>query len=300
MRAGAGLDRDDPLGGQHAGRAQEPGVLVGVDVVGDDRRSRSSAPSSRQSSGDQRGLAGADRAADAAAGGLVRGTFRHGTTSWWCGVGLGPAPRSGVHRWPGSSAGSVRCATSSRETGRRRGSAATHPAGGVGRVERQQLEGRRRDGLHVVVRRPRAASVRRGEPGRRARSRRAPPAGAAGRQRPAATVSGQRRRARRSSPRPSVARGVAHRGARRAGGPGVVDRRRAVAPASRWCRATTAVAASVRDDGREPRCDGTPARRRVQAGAARARGPPTGCARPTGSRASARSRASECGHQNIE
>ena len=38
VRAGAGLDPDDALLGQHAGRAEEPRVLVGVDVVGDDGR----------------------------------------------------------------------------------------------------------------------------------------------------------------------------------------------------------------------------------------------------------------------
>ena len=40
VRAGAGLDGADPLGVEHPGGAQQPGVLVGVDVVGDDARAR--------------------------------------------------------------------------------------------------------------------------------------------------------------------------------------------------------------------------------------------------------------------
>ena len=44
VRAGTGLHRPDPLGGQHPGRAQEAGVLVGVDVVGDHRQAQLACP----------------------------------------------------------------------------------------------------------------------------------------------------------------------------------------------------------------------------------------------------------------
>ena len=36
VRAGPGLHGDDALRIEHSGRAQEPGILVGVDVIGDD------------------------------------------------------------------------------------------------------------------------------------------------------------------------------------------------------------------------------------------------------------------------
>ena len=64
MRAGAGLHRADPVVRQHPGPAQEVGVLGRVDVVGDDadRQLAGQRPAQR---GDQRGLAAADRSADA-------------------------------------------------------------------------------------------------------------------------------------------------------------------------------------------------------------------------------------------
>ena len=63
MRAAAGLDADDPVGGKRAAPDEELGVLVRVDVVGDDRQVEP--VRSRQAQRlDQGGLAGADRAAD--------------------------------------------------------------------------------------------------------------------------------------------------------------------------------------------------------------------------------------------
>ena len=47
VRAAAGLDRGDPLGRQHAGGAQELGVLGRVDVVGDDAEPRPRPPARR-------------------------------------------------------------------------------------------------------------------------------------------------------------------------------------------------------------------------------------------------------------
>ena len=64
VRAAAGLDRGDALGGQHAGGAQELGVLGRVDVVGDDAEARLVRKRAAQR-GDQAALAGADGAADA-------------------------------------------------------------------------------------------------------------------------------------------------------------------------------------------------------------------------------------------
>ena len=64
MRAAAGLDADDALGRERAGARQELGVLLGVDVVGDDGDVVVVAHRLAQAL-DQRGLARADRAADA-------------------------------------------------------------------------------------------------------------------------------------------------------------------------------------------------------------------------------------------
>ena len=64
MRAAAGLDPDDPLQRQRLGAHQELGVLAGVDVVGD-RRDRPAVAHPLAELVHQRGLAGADRPADA-------------------------------------------------------------------------------------------------------------------------------------------------------------------------------------------------------------------------------------------
>ena len=64
VRAAARLDREDPLGRQHAGAAEEERVLGRVDVVGDDADAQLVAERAAER-GDQRALAGADRAADA-------------------------------------------------------------------------------------------------------------------------------------------------------------------------------------------------------------------------------------------
>ena len=60
MRAAAGLDADDPLDGQHLAAREELGVLVGVDVVGDDREV-DLGPEGAAERLDQGRLAGADR-----------------------------------------------------------------------------------------------------------------------------------------------------------------------------------------------------------------------------------------------
>ena len=64
VRAAAGLHRGDPLDRQHAGGAQELGVLGRVDVVGDDAEAGLGRQRAAER-GDQAALAGADGAADA-------------------------------------------------------------------------------------------------------------------------------------------------------------------------------------------------------------------------------------------
>ena len=64
VRATAGLDADDAVGLERAGARQELGVLLGVDVVGDDGDVVVVAHRLAQAL-DQSGLARADRAADA-------------------------------------------------------------------------------------------------------------------------------------------------------------------------------------------------------------------------------------------
>ena len=69
VRAAAGLDADDALLGEGAAAHQELGVLLGVDVVGDDGDVEPIAQLLAQRI-DQRGLARADGAGDADAKGL--------------------------------------------------------------------------------------------------------------------------------------------------------------------------------------------------------------------------------------
>ncbi len=64
MRATAGLHADDALGRQRTGAGQELRVLLGVDVVGDDRDAVMIAHVFAQPI-DQRGLARSYRSADA-------------------------------------------------------------------------------------------------------------------------------------------------------------------------------------------------------------------------------------------
>ena len=71
VRAAAGLDADDALEGQGLGAHQELGVLAGVDVVGD-RGDRPAVAHALAELVHQRGLAGADRTADADAERAVR------------------------------------------------------------------------------------------------------------------------------------------------------------------------------------------------------------------------------------
>src|SRR5262249_5670797 len=64
MRAAAGLDAEDALGRQRARARKELGILFRIDVVGDDGDVVLVAHMLAQAI-DERGLAGADRAADA-------------------------------------------------------------------------------------------------------------------------------------------------------------------------------------------------------------------------------------------
>ncbi len=64
MRTAAGFDRRDPFGGERLVPHQELGVFLREDVVGDDRELVVLAQQAAESE-EQRGLAAADRAADA-------------------------------------------------------------------------------------------------------------------------------------------------------------------------------------------------------------------------------------------
>ena len=113
--AGAGLDRADPLRVEHARRAQEPRVLVGVDVVGDDAELQlgGQLPADRR---DQRALAGADGPGDTEAKRLVSGQGLGGcqarnnlcvVVAWICGPLLDVRRRSaGI--WSGAVRSAVR------------------------------------------------------------------------------------------------------------------------------------------------------------------------------------------------
>src|SRR5262249_5764325 len=72
VRAAAGLDPDDALRMERPRAGQELRVLLGIDVVGDDRDVVAVAHMLAEAV-DERGLAGADRAADADAQGTVAG-----------------------------------------------------------------------------------------------------------------------------------------------------------------------------------------------------------------------------------
>ncbi len=89
-------------GGQHAGRAQEPGVLVGVDVVGDHRQAQLAAQLGAQQ-GDQRALAGADRAGHAQPQRAGHGVYTCSSLGHVRrpSAGTGSAARS-LPRWPRS------------------------------------------------------------------------------------------------------------------------------------------------------------------------------------------------------
>ena len=84
VRAAAGLDPDDALERQRLGAHQELGVLAGVDVVGD-RGDRLAVAHPLAELVHQRGLAGADRAADADAQGSVGGLVMSGRASSYLG-----------------------------------------------------------------------------------------------------------------------------------------------------------------------------------------------------------------------
>jgi hypothetical protein len=108
VRAGAGLDAADPFRCKHSRAAEHPRVLVGVDVVGDNRE-REVRSELAAEQGDQRRLAGPDRTADAEAerssGSRVGPRIRHGTTSDRPWRGPRPRLRSAAPTTPGSRRG---------------------------------------------------------------------------------------------------------------------------------------------------------------------------------------------------
>ena len=65
MRTAAGFDPAHPIGGQHLRARQRLGVLARIDVVGDDADLATGIDEQWHECLDQRGLAGADGAADA-------------------------------------------------------------------------------------------------------------------------------------------------------------------------------------------------------------------------------------------
>ena len=208
-------------------------------------------------------------------------------TAWAC----GPAPRAAASRSAGMSAGRVEVG----DRGRRA------PATSRARLERpsavaaagssgQQLERRRRDGLHVVVARPARGQARPRQPGRggdRAEHQR--PAAApstssvAARRRPEPAGQPQQPAAQRPARLPRIA---ALGGA---GRPGASTRRRGGRPAQGEVpapprRSPPRRASRSRSRRRELRRR----RRRVEPGRERRlEARRTGCGRPTGSRASA-------------
>ena len=82
VRAAAGLDAEDAFGRERAGAGQELGVLLGVDVVGD-RGDVVVVAEALAERIHQRGLAGADGAADADAEGTVWGDHERNSLVYW-------------------------------------------------------------------------------------------------------------------------------------------------------------------------------------------------------------------------
>ena len=298
VRAGAGLDAHDPLLRQDAGRAQEPGVLVGVDVVGDDGELAGSAASSRQTvamsellpvpTGPQTPSLRARRVGGQALNNLLV------VRAWACAhPSMSGEPVAGIS--PGTS-GSATSSANAVDVGQQ----ADAPRRRVGRVEREQLERGREHGLHVVVGDDaRQARRRAGRSPRR--SRRAPAAAAAARRWP-------------SRPRPaarSAAPGAAARGpgcatsrawrrwacappTRSPPGPAARRSRRGAEPRRRWpprCGSRWPAGSGSTPGGRRG-----PGRRRAPARARR-----TGCGRrrAAGRRRRSRARVSTA-PQNIE
>ena len=201
----------DPLRVEHPGRAQEPGVLVGVDVVGDHADAAARRRVARHSSAISEVLP--------VPTGPATPSRRHAGVGWdWSGTEqppgrcrrgasaqlLDPAVRGA--RGCRSGRLEVRDLRDHRRQPRQR---RRRPSRGDGRVERPQLEGGRRDGLHVVVPDHPAPSAAaspaacgdRAEHHRPARPRRSAPAAGPTARRPAAAARG-----------PASREVVAHRG----------------------------------------------------------------------------------------
>ena len=255
VRAGAGLDRADPLRVEDAGGAQEPGVLVGVDVVGDHAelqlgrrapgRSSRSASSCRCRPGRRRRGA----ATASGRGGAVSACGSQARNNLWVVVAwisahssMSGAARAGISFGHGQMA---RARTASASIC---GCAASTQRGGADRVDRLDLQHGGGDGGDVVVpdQPDQLAGVQPGDRGGDAQDD-----GPARRRhgRCSAAISG---RVRPQGPdQPQVAAGgqrrrLAQGRTDRAGLPGVVDGGEPVEPPSTArCRATTAVPAST-------------------------------------------------------
>ena len=245
VRAAAGLHRADPLGRQHAVAQQEVGVLGGVDVVGHDGQPQLAGerPAQRR---DQRGLAGADRPADAdpqrprpgaqrrvRVDARVGMGVRHLVGMPWSSVGCSVRmQRDAPPRWRGARR---RCRAAGRRAAGRSSTGSSVRPRGVGR-DPVALGGEpgeqactaygsrpssRTAALAGPVTAPYAATsggVAGGQPGRGRRPRRARPGGAAPRA-PASVDAGAGHIARpaRSSARPCAAGRPPQRRRRRPG-----------------------------------------------------------------------------------
>ena len=188
VRAAAGLHGDDPLGLEHAGRAQELGVLGRVDVVRHDAEAHVARQLAAERR-DQAALARADGPADADPQRALSAFRRQRGAP--C-VVRGGRRRARARRPPGAACwatGRVVVGELARDRADVRREVG-QPARRLRRVEAEQLQRRAGDGRGVVVERDHR-DLEVAEPGRRRRRRRARPA--------AACVCGVRRGSGRSS-----------------------------------------------------------------------------------------------------
>ena len=196
--------------------------------------------------------------------GRSRVGIRHGTASWWWRAWASAHSSIWGHRRRGyrrrvGQVGDRRSASAATS-----GRASAHPrrSSSAGST-RSELERRRRNGLHVVVRRPAApatAAPRAQAAGQRA-ERRSRASGRRARQSAGGSASGQSRAdqaAQRRGPAPARPRAAQRWGCapprRRR------PRRESRRPASAWCRATTAVAGLDQGHACAAGSGGTPAR----------------------------------------
>ena len=138
VRAGAGLDRPDPLRGEHPGRAQEPRVLVGVDVVGDHAEPQLGGELAAEQSRSASSCRCRPGRRPPAAGLAGWGSVSQARNNLLRRCGRGPAAQSSISGAPvaGMSSASVRPATSVDDRVDVAAAASTHQRGRVGRVER--------------------------------------------------------------------------------------------------------------------------------------------------------------------